>query len=384
MFKGFLYRVLTGLEKDHKQFEKVTKNAGGGKMFRYVVWVMMISVWALVGCERNPNDALDGLKSKSSKGAFIINEGNWGHNNGTLSYYDFATHQVQNSIFRKANGRDLGDTPQSMAIYDTLGFIVVNTSNKIEVIGLNSWKSVATISMPANSSPRNIAFYDGKAYVTDLMTHSVSIISLSDYKVIGTINVGPNPEEIIINGDKAFVANSGFGYSNTVSVIDLKPGFLLKNLKVGDNPAYMIQDDGGYIHVLCGGRWPAWGDSTDKGTDGSLYVIDPAGEQVVDSLALPGHPSELTYDGNESAFFIYGGHIVSYSTQSHKLVNDSLISGYYYSLEADPVGKKLFVLDAKDYTQNGELKIFDFKGILQETHVVGITPGAVTFVYDQK
>jgi len=39
-------------------------------------------------------------------------------------------------------------------------------------------------------------------------------------------------------------------------------------------------------------------------------------------------------------------------------------------------------LDAKDYQQSGDLKIFQPDGTLLETHAVGIIPGAVTFIYD--
>ncbi len=118
----------------------------------------------------------------SVSGAFILNEGNWGVSNGSLSFYDFETQNVQNNIFKNVNGRDLGDIVHSMTIIDSLGYIVVNTSNKIEIISIKTWKSKGTIEMPAFSSPRNLVQVGGeKAYVTNLGTSTISIINLADF-----------------------------------------------------------------------------------------------------------------------------------------------------------------------------------------------------------
>ncbi|NJK87814.1 MAG: YncE family protein, partial [Bacteroidales bacterium] len=64
-------------------------------------------------------------------------------NNGSVSFYDPETGEVTNNIFLSANGTPLGDVVQSMTIFDTLGFIVVNGSGKLEVVGMKSFKTVS-------------------------------------------------------------------------------------------------------------------------------------------------------------------------------------------------------------------------------------------------
>ncbi len=352
-------------------------------MLKHLV-TLILTAMLILGCEKDPTGPDDnGNGNKKLSGAFIMNEGLYGQSNGSLSFYSFEENKVYNNIFKAANDISLGDVVNSMTLHDTLGFIVVNNSNKIEIISTNTWKSVATIDMPAGSSPRNLAIDDNnRAYVTNLFANSVSVINLNNYQIERNIAVGANPEEIILAQGKAYVANSGFGWGNTLSVIDLSMQKVIKNIKVGDNPIYLEIDNDDEINVLCQGRWPSWTDTTDKGTDGGLYIIDPEADVVVDSLHLSGHPAELTFDGNETGFFISGNGVVSYSTKTNEIINNQLINDNFYGLEADLITQQIFALDAKDFTQSGSLYIYDFQGNLQGSFTVGLIPGAVTFIYE--
>ena len=353
-------------------------------MSRLFLSFILIS-FLFVACQKNPTSIKKENKVQSF-GAFIINEGNFTKGNGSLSFYSFKDQTVQNNIFQSVNKRALGDVPNSMTVWDTLGFIVVNNSNKIEVIGLKSWKSVKTIEMPGAPSPRVLAVVtNSKAYVSNLKANDVAIIDLKTLSLTNTtIAVGANPEEIVELNQKAYVANSGLGHGNTVSVIDVATDKVVNTIKVGDNPTSLMIDDDNEINVLCTGRYPAWGDTTDKGTNGGVYVIDPAKQSVTDSILVIGHPSKISYGGNDLGFFLLNGNVVSFSTSTNKVLNDTLVKGtiFYYSIEADPISQRLFVLDAKDYQSNGEAIIYDFKGQEQKRFTVGIIPGAVTFVYE--
>ena len=346
-----------------------------------------IIVAIIMNCEKDPT-AVDQETKIKLNGAFILNEGGFGHNNGSLSFYSAEDNQVQNGIFNQINGRNLGDVVQSMTIIDTLGFIVVNNSNKIEVISINSWKSVRTIDMPAGSSPRYLADGgNGKAYVTNLYTNNVSVIDLSTYEIETSINVGANPEGITILDDKAYVAISGFGYGNTISVIDLLSNQVAYTIRVGDNPGSIKIDENEILHILCTGRWGDWNNPDDPGTNGGVYSLDPSSALVTDSLIFTGHPSKLCLDGDEKGFFINGLNVVCFSTNSYEIVSDTLITKNYndglYGLDIDPVTAQLFVMEAKDYTQNGSLSIYDLEGTLLYSYNVGIIPSKAVFVYER-
>lgn len=354
-------------------------------VFRYLVYLTLLGL-LIFACEKDPTSP-KGDPVVKLNGAFILNEGNFGRANGSLSFYSAEDGQVQNNIFSGVNGRALGDVVQSMTIIDTLGFIVVNNSNKIEVIGIRSWKSKATINMPAGSSPYYLADGgNGKAYITNLYTNSVSVLNLSTLQITGSIEVGANPEAILVHQGLAYVANGGFGFGNTVSVINLTTGLVQQNIRVGDNPRFLSVDAQDNLHVLCTGRYGDWNNPNDPGTDGGVYKISTANHQRLDSLVILGHPSRLAVDGQGRGYYIdpNNGGIVRYSLETMQVLNQNLIAGYYYSVSVDAVSEQIFVLDAKDYSQNGDLKIYDFNGQLRETHTVGIIPGSVTFVYAEE
>ena len=345
-------------------------------MFRQILFSTMIAGITMMSCEKDPVSTNPKVEVKHN-GAFIVNEGGFNHSNGSLSFYSREDQQVQNEIFKKINNKDLGDVVQSMTIIDSLGFIVVNNSNKIEVIDMNTWLSIKSIDMPTGYSPRYLADGgNGKAYVTNLYANNVSVINLPTLEIETSIDVGANPEEITISGNKAYVANSGGGDGNTVTVIDLLSNQVVNSIQVGDNPNFIKKDTDGYLHVLCWGSWT-------KGSSGGIYAIDPVNDTVMDSLIIEGYSSKLCIGKEDTGYFINDGNILSFSTATYEITNDSLITGAFYGLAFDSVSEHLLALDAKDYAQNGSLMIYDLEGNLLNTYDVGIIPGNVTFVYGQ-
>lgn len=318
-------------------------------------------------------------------GVFIVNEGAWGGNNASLSFYNPEDETLQNSIFSITNNEHLGELANSMFISDTLGFIVVNGSNKIEVISVNSWKRITSIDLPDGLSPRHFLMAsEDKGYITTYGNSSVTILDLDNYSISGYLRVGANPEQMVKVGDKVYVANSGWGYGHTVSVIDIAGESVLKTVQVGDNPITLFVDSEDEVNVLCTGRYPAWGDSTDNGTNGGLYVINTSSDAVVDSFQIVGHPTRITYDGNETAYFINGSDITSYSTISNQLLNEELIhfeEGIIYGLSADPVNDVLYILNAGYFAANGELLIYTKDGEEQKRLPTGMIPGSFAYAF---
>lgn len=348
------------------------------KFCSILVLLIMVSGFS---CEKDPASFKDNIVPEPAlKGVFIVNEGSFTAANASLSFFNSDSGQIFNNVFRSANGENLGSVANSILIRDTLVYIVVNNSDKIEVIGVNSFKKVFTIQMPAGSSPRHLAILDDtKGYVTNLYSNNCSIIDLPGNQVVGSISTGANPEGLVIANSKLYVANSGFGFGNTITVISTSDDQVIDIIQVGDNPISVVKDGNENVYVLCSGGYGDWNDPNDD-TPGGVWKINSADDSVSDSLVVQSHPSRLCLTEQGHGYFINSGAITEFDALSMQIVDSSLVRGNFYGLNFDPVWQLIYALDPKDYfSQNGEMIIFNKSGLEQGRYEVGLIPGTIAF-----
>ena len=347
------------------------------------VMCCLIMLLFLFSCQKDPSSSGEEWHpQRILDGVFILNEGNFGKINASLSFYDPETDQIYNHVFKRANNRDLGSIAQSMVFLDSIAIVVVNGSDKLEVFNAHTFKEVRTVELPPGSSPRHITILNrDKAYVTQLYNNRCTVLNLNNWQIIKQIVVGDYPEGAAIANDNLYVANSGFGNGNTVSVIATGSDEVIKTITVADNPmtVKVAQDK---VYVLCSGSYGADLLSTEDDTPGGLFCIDAQSNTILDSIGISGHPSRLTLTENGTGYFIESTGVVQINYMDMQINEGTFITGFYYGLDYDPVSKKLYILDAKDFVQNGQLLIYDTQGTKLSKHMVGIIPGNVGFYYE--
>lgn len=188
--------------------------------------------------------------------------------------------------------------------------------------------------------------------------------------------MGPNPEGVAISGTTVFVANSGLGQNNTVSVISGITLNVLTTITVGDYPTAVMNMSGGTIGILCSGAYNDYNDPNDD-TQASLILIDPATRTKVDSIPLPGHPMRFIQDDQGYAYILESG--VTRIHLATRTFTPNFISGSFYSVIADTVLNRLYLTNAVDYVQAGSLEVYDYSGSKIASHPAGIIPGAMAF-----
>jgi len=103
----------------------------------------------LISCD----DMEDKLKPDSNTGLgepthlYILSEGLFNMNNSTLASYDLNSKTLISDFFLSVNKRGLGDTANDMGIYGSKMYVVVNVSSQIEVLDVNTGKSLAKIAI---------------------------------------------------------------------------------------------------------------------------------------------------------------------------------------------------------------------------------------------
>ena len=354
----------------------------------FILFVAVIFQITVSSCEKNPAAANDNdIPGTILDGALIVNEGVFQQGNASLSFFERGSEMIYNNIFAQKNNEKLGDVANSIIIRDSLAYLVINNSDKIEVIGTGDFQRQLKITLPAGTSPRYIAFGDsGDMFVTSLYTATILIIDTQTGNVEGDIPVGANPEEIIRIGERLFVANSGFGAGHTLSVITLPDRYIHAAIEVGDNPRFLRMDSAGRLHVLCSGAYNDWSDPADD-TPGGIWVVDPVSETVTDSLLLPQgkHPGKFDIGEDDTGYMIVNDRIWTYNTRTLAIKTMDLagaVSMTPYAVRYNRGEHLLYVLDAVDYVSTGKLWLFSPDGSpTGGPFETGVIPSDLVFIY---
>ena len=215
-------------------------------------------------------------------------------------------------------------------------------------------------------------------------------VDTASLTVLETCVVGYQPEEMVIVGDKLYVANSGGyrvpNYDNTVSVIDLNTFQEIKKIEVAINLHRMELDHYGNIWVSSRGDY--------YGTRSMTFVIDSKTDKVTDKLELLPN-SNMTLCGDSLYVYstewsyITNKNTISYAivnTKTKKVVTRNFITDgtdkqikIPYGIAVNPDTREIFVTDAKDYITPGTLYCFTPDGKKKWSVTTGDIPAHIVF-----
>ncbi|MCA0387741.1 MAG: hypothetical protein LCH52_04535 [Bacteroidetes bacterium] len=343
---------------------------------------LIVAILTITGCSDTSTNPVVPVE-QVNKGVYVLNEGLYSQNNSSLSFYELTSKKVFQNVFQTANtGKPLGDTGNEIIISGKTGFITVNVSNKVEIIDVNTFKSKGSIDLGAFSGPRRIYAKDSvTAYITGF-SGKVYKINTQSLSIEKEITVGSFPEGILEHNGKLLVANSGLGGGNSVSVIDMATDAVVKTIKVGTNPINLVKDNNNFIYTVCKGRY----DSSNIG--GALYKIDPSGFEVMDSLVITQNPEDavvtpenvMYLTNNLGVLKVDLNNLSAGSTLVIQGMQVNTIYGFIYSMSFDPIDRLLYLGNPKDFTQNGEVAVFDLQGNEIRRFDTGLNPGSIAII----
>lgn len=337
----------------------------------------------------NPDVTID--TTYTSLGLYVLNEGLFNMNNSTLTWYGYNINEPNTDFFALKNGRSLGDTGNDMAIYGSKMYIVVSVSSQLEVVDPYTGENIAQIPFFDGDSPRQpryIAFHQSKAFVCSY-DGTVAVIDTASLQIEKHINVGRNPDGIAVANDKLYVSNSGGldcpDYDNTVSVIDLNTLTEIKQIEVQINPSIIVPDKYGDLYVVSRGNY---GDIKmclqiiDSNTDELKYTFP---DMEVLNLTINGDTAYAYYydylSGSGSQIMMID--VATETVLGYNFIKDGTIIETAYGITVDKVSGDIFISDAKEFTNTGEVLCFDRFGTLKFSFTAGLNPGHVACMYRQ-
>ena len=318
-------------------------------------------------------------------GLYILNQGLWGHNNSTLSYYNLNTGEVTADIYTAVNNRGLGDTGNDLQPYGSKLYCVVNISENVEVMDLYTAKVIGTVPLQGKL-PRRICFSGSKAYVS-CFDGTVVRIDTASLAVEATVTVGPNPEGVCIANGKLYVANSGglseLGFGTTVSVINLSSFSVIKDIEVAVNPNFLYttqnQQD---IYLI------SWGNYSDISS--CLQKISTLTDEVVRTFDF--EITKMCIDGSMAYMFSssYISSQLGYTIQVMDLTTETIVNENFitdntvlntpFSIAVNPQNGDVYVFDSHNYVVNGDIYCFGQDGKRKFSFEAGVNPWEIVFL----
>ncbi|MEM1125830.1 MAG: DUF5074 domain-containing protein [Bacteroidota bacterium] len=322
-------------------------------------------------------------------GVYVANQGNFSDGNGSVTVYDPATESAAPLL------ADIGSIIQSLFLTEDRLFVMANTGARVEIVELET--GARTSAVEGLVSPRYMAQVDAdKAYVTNLFKENfaggiVDVVNLQTGTVTSTFDVGDNPEGVAVVGDRAYVANHGFGAGSSVSVIDTDTDTVIETVDVDcAGPRFVmagdIQDD---VFVICTGRTLFDADFNPVGeVPGALRILDAQTGAVIDRLDLdtqlgasgPGQDAYWAQAANELYVVQGPTTVLRFDTRTGALVGTLELPG-------DPIGavaydaqaERLYVGRVASFTESGSVTIHDRDGVQVGSFVAGIAPTFIDF-----
>lgn len=350
----------------------------------------VFAIMALAGCRKEmpvlpaEGEMVDNTPGSSEriKGMFLLNEGNMGSNKCTIDFYNCTNGYYLRNIYAERNPsvvKELGDVGNDIQVYNNKIFAVVNCSNFVEVMDAGSAVHIGSVNI---TNCRYITFKGDKAYVSsyagpvqidpNARPGKIVEFDINTLEITREVIVGYQPEEMVIKGNKLYVANSGGyrypNYDRRVMVINLDNFEITKEIDVAINLHRMEINSNGKIYVSSRGDY--------YGTGSNVFVIDSNTDQVTDTLGIS--VSEMCmcddklYMTSVEWSYVTGSNKVSYTlydTNNEKVISTSFIDSETakeiqipYGVAVNPENKEIFVADATDYVTPGYLFCFSPEG----------------------
>ncbi len=288
-----------------------------------------------------------------NNGVWMINEGGFGQNNGSITVYSNGVRYAD--PFLEVNGAPAGDILQRVIREGNVYVAVNNGGNKVVVGDASTLKVKYEIA--ALDYPRDVAVSGEFLYVAQgAMAGKIGKYNLSNGAWVADVAVGNGPERLLIVNNQLWVANSGGWLTdNTISVIDLNTFQVQSTLYTGDRPTDIVwEEQSGRVFVLGMGETlydANWNISGHTIATLTGFESDLSSFGQIQVGVEGDHPKYMDVINGE--ILIVNGGVDAY-TNTSELICDDCINGNYYSIDADTDGN-IWLTSVPDYVSNSSV-----------------------------
>jgi YVTN family beta-propeller protein len=301
-----------------------------------------------------------------------------------VGFFNKSNNTVITDLYGISNsGSSLGDLTQSMTVFNSKAYVVVNTSPKVVIVALSNFKRQDTVT--GLLSPRYLYVVDSsKAYISDWFADNVKILDLSSNTITGTITTGAGPEQMLKVGNSMYVTNAGgYGDDSTVTVIDATTNAVTNTIHtLAIKPNAMKVDKNNKLWILCSGSSGLSYATTADDTPAKLVMVDPSTNTIVKSIvigSLGDHPIRLAINKTNDILYFENNGIYKFAITDVTAPTLPFITKSFYGIDVDSSTDIIYGADAKDFAVKGEIYRYTNTGTLIDNYSVSVAPSGFVF-----
>jgi DNA-binding beta-propeller fold protein YncE len=238
-------------------------------------------------------------RGEFASGVVVINEGNFGENDGSFGFFDPADNTITQDIYQQANDDTESGLFQSIFTFEDKSYLIDNGGSKIVVVEAETFKYVATIT-DGISSPRYMTVANGKGYISNWGEFPdpayVAVIDLTNFVVINEINAASGVNDILTINGKVYTAAWS---SNIVHEIDPTNDAITGGFETQLSPRLLEEDANGRLWVFSN-----YYDFTTELTTNYLSQIDLVASKISKSFEIPVDAQRLEVNGDGSSLYL--------------------------------------------------------------------------------
>ena len=322
--------------------------------------------------------------------ALILNEGGYTYGNASISAWNINGVHDQN-VFKAINNYDIGDILQSGYKTESEIYLIVNNSQKIEVLDINNLKRKRTIT--GFTSPRYMTTISNIALVTDLYANKINVFNTETNCEYSSIEMQGWTEQIFNINDRIYVierseVGSSSKFANIVEIelstnLETVVFSIVKRTNIPIEPNSVVVDGFNNIWILSTGNevdniYP----SLTKFSTNTNTI-----EKTKNYTSFSDFPKVLCNNNNltdVNLFYSNGQKI--YSLAENSSSSDFNTTELFthaaqnlYKLSYVPANQTFLLCDAKDYISEGAVLSYSFTGNLIESFTAGVIPGFIVY-----
>ena len=330
---------------------------------------------SIFGCKK-PVDDTTSITIPLQNGLIVLNEGTFNFNTASVSFLgeDTSLHH----IFQTQNDRILGDVAQSITFYEDKAYIVVNNSNKIEVVQANDFvhqKTVQNLVSPRYLQPIS----ETKAYITNFYQARIDVFDLVNDAVTHSLTFDCPPD--IPDYECGFNKMASIDGRLWVSHISLPELWVFDT--ENDSLLHTITLDFMVNDMLLDENNMLWVASFElEGEGGKLYQIDPITTEILQQIPLNNlkgfyknlslHENQLYLSGKET---IYTLNVNENPATPTLFYENETLNIYGIATTSDGT---IYLTEALDFLQQGFIfRLNPDTKVLTDTLQGGIIPSQV-------